>query len=154
VRTYIPFDSMEKNAHTLELTEVQESIVSGLAVFNYRHEVGGGKYKKLEGHPTVQLWGDHVSWLATYIGELIDYGSQRFSLTTDWFHFREQELAKHIEWFSSGEFSMEMPPWWGDEKFHRAERSSLIILDPFTYREKFPEVGYPRLPRQYGMNGG
>jgi hypothetical protein len=33
-----------------------------------------------------------------------------------------------------------LPPWLGDEEFHRSHRSSLVRKDPAWYRERFDDV--------------
>lgn len=53
---------------------------------------------------------------------------------------RRTRLSWHLECVTSGEFSMDMPPWVGSHEVHRSHQSQLIALNPLVYAPLFPGV--------------
>jgi len=139
VHTFLPHPDFEESARALDSKRLGKQrveciqVLRGLIVptYGWRH------------HPGVKMWRGHEEALGRYAftvcevwtelgfgdtcaatigGELAAYGVA---------HVRSQ-----VELAAAGG----LPPWLGDEDFHRAHRSSLLRKDPDFYGPKFPDV--------------
>lgn len=104
---------------------------------NSLHEVNSipGKAIPLVNNPVTRMWRGFEPQLCEYgitiCEEWISRG-YRDSLKT--------KLEWHLDMATSGEFTMDKPPWFGDHAFHLAHQSNLLRKDPVHYGQFFKGV--------------
>jgi hypothetical protein len=50
------------------------------------------------------------------------------------------KIEWHLDMATSGEYTMEKPPWFGNPDFHRSHQSNLLRKDPAHYGQYFKGV--------------
>jgi len=77
-------------------------------------------------HPAVQMWAGYETSLANYYNVFLDHCLNEHRINTTMSKLRPNQR--------------ELTPWWlGNEDFHRAMRSRLIVKDKTFYLSKFPD---------------
>lgn len=135
MHTYLPYMNFAKCAKVLEPAELRESIETVVKVFDVLHETPGVRITHTRRHPAVAMWRGHETWLHLYGATLLEESPR---VKSAWRLAAEENLAKHLDWFTSGSFSMEPPLWLGEERFHNSQRAALMYRDPDAYCPKFP----------------
>lgn len=79
-------------------------------------------------HPATKMWEDHIPSLAKYGLAVCDEWIGRGYKDT----CREKILAFQTMALEEG-YSMDDPPWLGDEEFHASHRSNLLRKSPEHY---------------------
>ena len=139
MQTFLPHADFEQSARSLDLKRLGKQrveciqVVRGLTVpgYGWRH------------HPAVKMWRGYEEALGRYsitccevwteLGFadtcaatiMTDLGSAGVTAVRT-----QEELAA----------AAALPPWLGDEAFHRSHQSSLVRKDPGFYRARFPGV--------------
>ena len=87
-------------------------------------------------HPAAKMW-------AGYLPGLVSYG---LVMTDEWIaQGRSDTVREKIRVFAPdvdgvAQHELDLPPWLGDEAFHRAHRSNLIRKDAEFYVPRFGDV--------------
>jgi hypothetical protein len=139
VQTFLPYASFEQSARSLDPKRLGKQrveciqVLRGLTVegYGWRH------------HPAVKMWKGYEEalgryaftccevWLESGFGDTCaaTIGTELASIGID-------EVRTQAELADAGA----LPPWLGDEDFHRSHRSSLLRKDPEFYGSRFTDV--------------
>jgi hypothetical protein len=140
VQTFLPYPDFAETARVLDQRRLGKQRVEAIQIlraltrptYGWRH------------HPAVKMWAGYEETLVRYG---LDVCAQwratgradtcATTLTTD---FAAACGARTIR--AQGELARvgELPPWLGDEDFHRPHRAALIRKDPDFYRPRFGDV--------------
>lgn len=139
METYIPYPSFAASAEVLSASERVMSFISAMATLSVIHEVEvvGASQEYIKRHPMVRLWREHDVFLFEYADAM--YEAMSPAVQGKLAHRREA-LQRHLEWATSGSYSMEPPRWLGDAEFHTQQQAALLRLNPEFYGPKFPDV--------------
>ncbi|MDK1474682.1 MSMEG_6728 family protein [Streptomyces sp. 549] len=140
MQTFLPYADFTESARALDPRRLGKQRVEALQVLRGLTVPGYG----WRHHPAVKMWIGYREALVRYglavcavwteagradtcaallVGDLAEAGHRG--------HVRDgTELAE----------AGELPPWLGDEEFHRSHRSALVGKDPAYYRPLFPDV--------------
>lgn len=139
MQTFLPYAEFEATAHVLDLKRLGKQrveclqIVRGLTIptYGWRH------------HPAVKMWRGHLEALGRYSLTCCEVWVGRghadscaATLVADLSAVGVSRIRDQSELAAAGE----LPPWLGDEDFHRSHQSSLVRKDPAHYRALFPTV--------------
>ena len=83
-------------------------------------------------HPAVLMWRDHAGALARY----------GLAIVAEWVGrgYRDVKCGPVLREYADRFPDVALPPWWGDDAFHRAHRSNLIRKLPEHYGPLWPDV--------------
>jgi hypothetical protein len=139
VQTFLPYPDFERSARALDLKRLGKQrveciqVVRGLTRSDYgwRH------------HPAVLMWKGYEEALGRYAYTCCEvWGERGFAdtcattISTDLASAGVSAVRSQAELAAAGE----LPPWLGDEEFHRSHQSSLLRKDPDHYGPLFPGV--------------
>ena len=139
MQTFLPYADFAESAKVLDLKRLGKQRVEAIQVvraltrakYGWRH------------HPAVVMWQGYEEALGRYGLTITDAWTAlgfadtcaatiRADLAEDGF----EEIRSQAELAEDGA----LPPWLGDEAFHRSHRSALVRKNPDFYRELFPDV--------------
>ena len=134
MQTFLPFFSFEDSAASIDKKRCWKQVVEAKQVLCILHYEGvPSDWKQSKGwlkqgwrnHPAVLMWKGYEDALAIYYNDFLDYCLKVHKINTT------MEKAQVI--------NRPLYPWWlGEEKFHRAMRSRLIVKNEAFYLPKFP----------------
>lgn len=137
--TWLPYPDFIESVGALEIPELVSSCRDAIFILDVRHQVKP-HYAVWEAHPAVRMWRGHEVSLAEYglsaaeeieARKLRTPGARAKALT---------QLEQHMDWATSGRYTMEKPSWFGEALFHIAHQSNLIRHSLVVYGEKFHGV--------------
>ena len=117
MQTFLPFADFEMSARSLDTKRLGKQRVECIQVVRGLVRPGYG----WRHHRAVKMWRCHEEALGRYGLTCCDVWLERGLVDTC---------------AAAGA----LPPWLGDEDFHRSHRSSLLRKDPDSYRDRFPDV--------------
>ena len=139
MQTFLPYPDFERSARVLDPRRLGKQrveaiqVVRGLTVpgYGWRH------------HPAVKMWRGHLEALGRY-GltcaevwlELGHTDTTAGTIANDVASGGVATIRSQAELAAAGA----LPPWLGDEGFHRSHQSSLLRKDPDFYGPLFPGV--------------
>ncbi|MFC4495774.1 MSMEG_6728 family protein [Streptomyces ovatisporus] len=140
MQTFLPCADFVEAALVLDRRRLGKQRVEALQVLRGLTVPGYGWRR----HPAVRMWAGYEEALVRYGLEVCrvwsDHGHQdscAASLVADLTAFRPgTPVRDQPQLLAAGE----LPPWLGDEAFHRSHQSALIRKDPATYAPLFPGV--------------
>lgn len=139
MQTFLPYADFERSARSLDRKRLGKQrvetiqVVRGLVVpgYGWRH------------HPAVLMWKGYEEALGRYglttceVWTELGFGDTcAATIATDLAAAGVTRIRSQAELADVGA----LPPWLGDEAFHRSHRSSLVRKDPDHYRALFPDV--------------
>ena len=139
MQTFLPYADFERSARSLDTRRLGKQrveciqVVRGLTRSDYgwRH------------HPAVLMWKGHEEALGRYAFTCCEVWSGRgfadtcaATIGADLAEAGVTAVRTQEELAAAGL----LPPWLGDEEFHRSHRSSLLRKDPDHYGRLFPGV--------------
>jgi hypothetical protein len=139
VQTFLPYADFERSARVLDAKRLGKQrveciqVVRGLTVptYGWRH------------HPAVKMWRGYEEALGRYSFTCCEvWVEQGFGDTcaatigADLAGNGVSTVRSQDELAAAGA----LPPWLGDEDFHRSHQSALVRKDPDFYGPRFPEV--------------
>lgn len=134
MNTFLPFPDYHTSAATLDTKRLGKQRIEVLQILNALHmiEKTPGVLSRWTYHPAVKMWRG-------YEPQLCEYGIQ---ICEEWISHKykdsvKRKIEQHLEWATDGSFTLESPPWLGDERFHRSHRSNLLRKDPSWYGPLF-----------------
>ncbi|QJU53142.1 MSMEG_6728 family protein [Herbiconiux sp. KACC 21604] len=130
MQTFLPFASFAGSAAVLDRARLGKQRVEALQVQRALTVPGYG----WRNHPAARMWRGHLPALTKYALVTCDEWVARGHADT----VRAQVLAFAPEVDGLDESALELPPWFGDEPFHRSHRSNLLRKDPEFYAPLFP----------------
>lgn len=135
--TWLPYPDFIESVGALDKPTLVDTRMSALTILNVLHQIGPPVPEVWAAHPAVRMWKNHEVSLAEY--GLLSCEESLARRSTD----GNQGLLlfeQHMDWATSGKFTMEKPSWFGDHEFHLSHQSNLIRHNPEVYTPKFPGV--------------
>ncbi|EHY87052.1 MSMEG_6728 family protein [Saccharomonospora azurea] len=140
MQTFLPYPDFAETARVLDQRRLGKQRVETLQVLRALTVPGHGWRR----HPAVRMWAGYEEALTRYGLAMCEHWSALG---------RADTCAVKLVADLSGALGIttvrdqnalaaagELPPWFGDEDFHRSHRSSLVRKDPEHYRPLFPDV--------------
>ena len=139
MQTFLPYADFEASARALDAKRLGKQrveclqVLRGLTVptYGWRH------------HPAVKMWRGHLEALGRYALTCCEVWVEQGSgdtcaatLGTELAQAGVPDVRSQAALARAGA----LPPWLGDEAFHRAHQSSLLRKDPEFYGPRFPGV--------------
>lgn len=140
VQTFLPYPDFTATARVLDVKRLGKQRVEGIQVVRALTVPGYG----WRHHPAAAMW-------AGYEEALVRYGLDVCAVWVGLGH-ADSCAATMVQDLAAGtgigaprtqaelERASELPPWLGDEAFHRSHQAALVHKDPEFYRVHFPEV--------------
>ena len=133
MQTFLPYESFEKSAQTLDWRRLGKQRVEGMQIINAitgKTRKDGKPYKGWINHPCSVMWKDYVPALKHYTNVIIQ----------EWIN---RGYNNNMEFYDTGKIIM--PDWIGNEKFHSSHRANLLRKD-FDYYSQFGWTENPERP--------
>ena len=130
MQTFLPYPDFEISARCLDYRRLGKQRVEAFQIL--RTLTGQGKMG-WKNHPAVKMWRGYEPALQRYMNRMIDEWVRR--------GYRNTMTGNPCV----DVLPVEMPPWFGDERFHASHRSNLLRKDP-TYYGTFGWSESPDLP--------
>jgi pyrimidine dimer DNA glycosylase len=139
MQTFLPYADFRRSAEVLDSKRLGKQRVEGLQVlrgltvptYGWRH------------HPAVKMWRGREEALGRYVLSVCEVWAERGHRDTVAATL-SAELATlglpHVRGQAALAAADALPPWIGDEAFHRSHRSALVRKDPERYAALFPDV--------------
>jgi hypothetical protein len=139
MQTFLPFADFERTARVLDVKRLGKQRVECIQVlrglvrtdYGWRH------------HPAVLMWRGYEEALGRYAFTMCEVWSGLGFADTCAATIRVDLLEAGVDAVRSQPDLAEaggLPPWLGDEAFHRSHQSALVRKDPAHYGPLFPGV--------------
>jgi hypothetical protein len=139
VQTFLPYPDFERSARVLDVKRLGKQRVECIQVIRGLVRPGYG----WRHHPAVLMWKGYEEALGRYAFTCCEVWTERgfadtcaATITADLREAGVVDVRTQAELATAGR----LPPWLGDEKFHRSHRSSLLRKEPDHYGEVFLDV--------------
>lgn len=140
MQTFLPFPDFERSARSLDQRRLGRQRVEALQLLNALTVPGHG----WRHHPAAKMWKGYEEALVRYALTMCDvWGELGFADTvaeTITGHLRERLGVTRVRSQAELRRDRQLPPWLGDDRFHRTHRSNLLRKDPEHYGEQFDDV--------------
>ncbi|WP_171109832.1 MULTISPECIES: MSMEG_6728 family protein [unclassified Streptomyces] len=140
MQTFLPYPDFRSSALVLDRRRLGKQRVEALQVLRGLVVPGYG----WRHHPAVRMWAGYEEALVRYGLEVCKVWRERghqdgcaATLVADLLAFRPGASVRHQVLLAA---AGELPPWLGDDAFHRSHRSALVRKDPNSYAPLFPDV--------------
>jgi hypothetical protein len=137
VQTFLPYADYLRSAKVLDRQRLGKQRLEVLWIMNSLHEVNSepGQPVKLANHPAVRMWRG-------YEPQLCEYG---ITVCEEWIArgYRDATKVKlewHLDMATSGEYTLDKPPWFGRPDVHLSHQSNLLRKDLVYYGQFFRDV--------------
>ena len=133
LQTWLPYPNYAESAHVLDTKRLSKQRTNVLEILDVLHEVN--QQSKFYEHPVIEMWRGYEPQLCEY-GLVVceEYKSrghlEKCSARVSW----------HLDCATSGEFTMNKPPWFGHPGIHVSHRSALLRKDPDYYWRFFSGI--------------
>lgn len=122
MQTFLPFPDFKESAAILDSKRLGKQRVEAEQI---ARAIASPDYG-WQNHPAVQMWRGYLDALLAYRDAMVyEWCSRGYRNTMPY------RSERHL---------YEVPPWLGDEAFHRSHQSNLIRKMPSYYAPKFPGV--------------
>jgi hypothetical protein len=139
VQTFLPYPDFERTARLLDQRRLGRQRVEAMQLFNALTVPGHG-YRH---HPAAKMWQGYEEGLVRYALTMCDVwtelGYQDTVAEKITGHLRDRLGVERVRTEAQLRRAKRLPPWIGDERFHRAHRSNLLRKDPEHYGRYFDE---------------
>jgi hypothetical protein len=139
VQTFLPYPDFEQSARALDRKRLGKQRVETIQVVRALTVPGYG----WRNHPAALMWKGYEEALGRYgltvckVWTELGFGDTCLAtITADLRTAGVTRIRSQEELAAAGA----LPPWLGDEAFHRSHQSSLLRKDPEFYGAKFPGV--------------
>lgn len=140
MQTFLPFADFAASARTLDQRRLGKQRVEALQLLNALTVPGHG----WRNHPAARMWRGHEEALVRYTLEVCrvwcEQGFRDTCAAKVTAALRERLGVERVRSQAELADAGELPPWLGDDAFHRAHRASLVRKDPAHYRPIFGDV--------------
>ena len=140
MQTFLPCPGFTDSARVLDARRLGKQRVETIQVLRALTVAGYG----WRHHPAAAMWAGYEEALVRYglavCGVWCDIGNADTCATTlvdDLTRTLGQRSVRTEEELSA---AGELPPWLGEEAFHRSHQAALVRKDPEHYRRYFPDV--------------
>ena len=139
MQTFLPYPDFAESAAVLDTKRLGKQRVEALQIIRaLTRPTYGWKH-----HPAVLMWAGHEEALGSYGRAVVAAWLERGFADTCAATMRE-DLAlagvRRIRTQAQLARARRLPPWLGDEAFHRSHRSTLLRKDPAHYAPLFDDV--------------
>ena len=118
MQTFLPYDTFEESAKTLDWRRLGKQRVEGMQIIK---AIENPKPQGWKNHPIVKMWTPYVPALKQYTNIII----------TEWI---SRGYNNNMEFYDID--NVEYPEWLGNEKFHSSHRANLLRKD-FDWYSQF-----------------
>ena len=139
MQTFLPYADFERSAQALDQKRLGKQRVEVIQVVRGLTRPGYG----WRHHPAVLMWKGHEEALGRYGLTICEVWTERgfgdtcaATIVADLREAGVTALRSEADLAAAGA----LPPWLGDEEFHRSHRSALVRKDPGFYAPLFPGV--------------
>lgn len=132
---WLPYPDFAETVRVLDTTTLSTQRLEILSVLDVIHETDTSGIGRAEDR-LVDCWRGYEPQLCEFgilICEELARRDRPHSAAI------QKDLESHLDWATSGEYSMEKPPWFGDIEVHRSHQSGLLRKFP-DYYEAFFDV--------------
>lgn len=139
MQTFLPYADFERSARSLDRKRLGKQRVEVIQVVRGLVVPGYGWRR----HPAVLMWKGYEEALGRYGLTTCEVWTERgFADTCAATIVADLAAAGVTQIRAQAALAVAgaLPPWLGDEAFHRSHRSSLVRKDPDHYRALFPDV--------------
>ncbi|MGW0284630.1 MSMEG_6728 family protein [Streptomyces sp. NPDC003236] len=140
MQTFLPDPDFHRSALLLDRRRLGKQRVEALQVLRGLTVPGYGWRR----HPAVRMWTGYEEALVRYGLEICrvwrDRGHQDGCAASLVAGLAAERPGAPVRDQQALAAACELPPWLGDEDFHRSHRSALVRKDPDAYRGTFPGV--------------
>jgi hypothetical protein len=140
MQTFLPYPDFAATAKVLDKRRLGKQRVETIQVLRALTVAGYG----WRHHPAAAMWAGYEEALVRYgidicavWCELGNADTCATTLTTDLARGTGLSAPRGQAELASAD---ELPPWLGDQAFHRSHQSALLRKDPAHYRPVFPDV--------------
>ena len=140
MQTFMPYPDFAQTAQVLDRKRLGSQRVEGMQLFNALTVPGHG----WRHHPAAKMWRGYEEAIVRYVLTMCEewaargYGDSVAATITK--HARERLGLTVIPTQAELAAANRLPPWLGDEAFHRSHQSNLIRKDPTHYGPVFGDV--------------
>ena len=132
MQTFLPYPNFIRTAKALDGRRLNNQVNEGLVILKtLTGHSDGWKH-----HPAVKMWQGYEVALAQYIMAIADECRRRWENEEAWYK-RMDTIFTLLPNHRKSDL-VPMPPWMGDEAFHRAHRQALLAKMPERYRQFWP----------------
>ena len=139
MQTFLPYPDFERSARSLDDRRLGKQRVEGIQVLRGLIRPGYG----WRHHPAVKMWQGYEEALGRYVLTCCEVWTGRgfadtcaATIVADLHEHGITRVRHQAELAADGS----LPPWLGNDSFHRSHQSSLVRKDPEHYRAQFPDV--------------
>lgn len=140
MQTFLPYPDFARTASVLDPVRLGKQRVEALQVLRGLTVPGYG----WRHHPAVRMWTGYEEGLVRYGLEICRVwcatGRQDTCAGTLLSDFTARVRTGPVRTQRELATAEELPPWLGDQDFHRSHRSALVRKDPGYYRCHFPDA--------------
>ncbi|MFG2989452.1 MSMEG_6728 family protein [Streptomyces sp. NPDC048257] len=140
MQTFLPYPEFADSAAVLDPKRLGKQRVEALQVFRGLTVAGYGWAR----HPAVRMWTGYEEALVRYGLDVCGVWAAEGradtcagTLMADYLAWRPGATVREQRRLAA---DGELPPWLGDDAFHRSHRSALLRKAPEFYRPHFPGV--------------
>ncbi len=125
MQTFLPYDNFDLSARSLDMRRLGKQRVEGYQILRTLAGLSTG----WKNHPATRMWQGHEETLLRYVVTICKEWRRRGYKDTvlDKVHAMESEVP----------FNTTVPPWLGDEAFHRSHQANLVKKLPEHYAPQF-----------------
>lgn len=123
MQTFLPFPNFYKSLSCLDYQRLGNQRSEALIIL----KTISGESQGWARHPAVKMWMGYPDALKLYLNMCIKLWTERGYKNS--MEFRIPDYSLRIEF----------PPWFGDERFHRAHRQALLFKNYEYYKRFFPD---------------
>jgi len=131
MQTFLPHADFKETARSLDYRRLGKQRVEAWQVLRALN----GMTRGWRNHPAVLMWNGYEKALCEYAIAICDEWIAR--------GYNDTMRERFVAWSSQLDENYQqllMPPWIGDQDFHRSHQSNLVRKFPEYYREQFPDV--------------
>lgn len=130
MQTFLPYKDFKKSAKCLDVKRLGNQRVEAFLIL----KILLGKTSAWKNHPAVKMWRGYEAALAAYADAICDEWISR--------GYKDTMKEKIHQLFSSSGLPKKiiMPPFLGNQKFHRSHKSNLLRKKPEHYSKYFSGV--------------
>ena len=140
MQTFLPYPDFRESALVLDDRRLGKQRVEALQALRGLVVPGYGWRR----HPAVRMWAGYEEALVRYGLEVCKVwcaqGRQDTCAATIFADFAAFRPGSSVRDQAALATAGELPPWLGDDTFHRSHRSALVRKDPSIYAPLFPDV--------------
>lgn len=119
MQTFLPYESFTLSANVLDYRRLGKQRVEAYQILKTL-KLGGG----WSNHPAVKMWRGYEDALGLYMNTMI----------SEWIM---RGYRNNMGFYIASTNNIVMPPWLGDDRFHKSHQSNLIRKLSSYYRQHF-----------------